>query len=288
MTRLRRLRLSTTSPLRGTEPPTSPCCRLGVTTPTLKWPQVARTLATSGYPRAVHHEGRPAVSSRPVELVRGLHSGSQRQCSSHSVRSRPLESPAAPGGVSHEGIFSRLLARPVRLSNVTGERRRGPALQGHQTHERPPEGEYPSGSAPAPPVTLGDLAGSFLRLGSTAFGGPAAHLAFMRGELVVRGAGSATGPPRLHRRREPATGTDLDRSRPDVGPPPKGWRGARRRGAVSSSRRCWLVLALSWAYVRYGATDVGAGRVCTVSSPSLSRSSRTPFWDWRGRRLGLG
>src|ERR1035441_5550549 len=41
-------------------------------------------------------------------------------------------------------------------------------------------------SPPVEPATLSEVARSYLRLGLTAFGGPAAHLAFMRSELVVR------------------------------------------------------------------------------------------------------
>jgi chromate transporter len=41
------------------------------------------------------------------------------------------------------------------------------------------------GAAPAR-VSLGELAGIFLRLGITAFGGPAAHIAIMEDEFVRR------------------------------------------------------------------------------------------------------
>src|ERR1039457_4177648 len=40
--------------------------------------------------------------------------------------------------------------------------------------------------APELPTTLAEVASSYLRLGTTAFGGPASHLAMMRSELVMR------------------------------------------------------------------------------------------------------
>src|ERR1035438_8488347 len=40
--------------------------------------------------------------------------------------------------------------------------------------------------APELPTTLAEVASSYLRLGITAFGGPASHLAMMRSELVMR------------------------------------------------------------------------------------------------------
>ena len=115
----------------------------------------------------------------------------------------------------------------------------------------------PSGSSPA---TLAEVARSYLRLGLTAFGGPAAHIAFMRSELVVRrgwvseqefldligGASLLPGP----------TSTEvaimLARRR-------KGWAALVLAGVCFITPSMLLVLVLSWAYVRYGTTDAGAG-----------------------------
>ena len=94
----------------------------------------------------------------------------------------------------------------------------------------------------------------------TAFGGPAAHLAFMRSEFVVRrgwvseqelvdligGASLLPGP----------TSTEvammLARRR-------RGWPALLVGGACFIAPSMVLVLGLSWAYVRYGTTEAGAG-----------------------------
>ncbi len=44
----------------------------------------------------------------------------------------------------------------------------------------------PPARAPAPEPRLGEIAGAFLRLGCTSFGGPVAHLGYLREEFVVR------------------------------------------------------------------------------------------------------
>ncbi|MGA2804346.1 MAG: chromate efflux transporter [Acidimicrobiales bacterium] len=124
----------------------------------------------------------------------------------------------------------------------------------------PPDGEDASGLAPEPRATLGEVAGSYLRLGTTAFGGPASHLAMMRSEFVRHrrwvseqdlldfiGAASLLPGP---------TSTEvalmLARRR-------RGWAGLVVGGTCFILPSMLLVLVLSWAYVRYGATDVGAG-----------------------------
>src|ERR1035438_3982877 len=114
--------------------------------------------------------------------------------------------------------------------------------------------------APELPTTLAEVASSYLRLGITAFGGPASHLAMMRSELVVRrgwvteqelldligGASLLPGP----------TSTEvalmLARRR-------RGWWALLIGGACFILPSVLLVLVLSWAYVRYGTTNAGVG-----------------------------
>jgi chromate transporter len=47
-------------------------------------------------------------------------------------------------------------------------------------------GHDPDGVAAAAPTSLGELARLFLKLGTIAFGGPAAHIAMMEDEVVRR------------------------------------------------------------------------------------------------------
>jgi chromate transporter len=151
----------------------------------------------------------------------------------------------------------------------------------------PRENEDPS-PPPAEPATLAEVARSYLRLGLTAFGGPAAHLAFMRAELVVRrrwvgeqelldligGASLLPGP----------TSTEvalmLARRR-------KGWWGLLVGGACFIMPSVLLVLALSWAYVHYGTTNVGTGVlfgvkpvVVAIISNAVVGLARTAVKTW--------
>src|SRR5215468_4271167 len=103
-------------------------------------------------------------------------------------------------------------------------------------------------------TSLAELAGLFLRLGATAFGGPAAHIAMMRDEVV-------------HRRRWLTDAAFLDLlGATNLIPGPNstemaihiGW--ARRRWAgLLVAGACFILPAmlitgvLAWAYVRFGA-----------------------------------
>jgi len=114
--------------------------------------------------------------------------------------------------------------------------------------------------SPRSQATLGEVATSFLRLGTTAFGGPAAHIALMRSELVVRrgwvseqelldligGASLLPGPTSTQ------VALMLARRR-------SGWAGLIVGGVCFIVPSMLLVLALSWGYVRYGNTTAGVG-----------------------------
>lgn len=106
--------------------------------------------------------------------------------------------------------------------------------------------------------TLGELLGLFVRLGVTAFGGPAAHIAMMHDEVVRRrqwmddqrfldmvGATNLIPGPNS---TEMAMHLGHDRG---------GWRGLVIAGAGFILPAAAIVLALAWAYVSYGDTSTG-------------------------------
>jgi chromate transporter len=100
----------------------------------------------------------------------------------------------------------------------------------------------------------------FLRLGVTAFGGPAAHIAIMRDEVVKRrkwideqgfldllGAANLIPGP---------TSTEMAIF---LGFRRVGWAGLLLAGVSFISHAMLIVLALAWAYVRYGSTPAAGG-----------------------------
>lgn len=113
-----------------------------------------------------------------------------------------------------------------------------------------------SGSDEEPvPGTLREVAILFLKLGTIAFGGPAAHVAMMRDEIV-------------RRRRWMTDQQFLDLlSTTNLIPGPNstemamfvsqrqtGWRGLIVGGSLFILPSMLMVLGLAWAYVRYGST----------------------------------
>jgi chromate transporter len=109
-------------------------------------------------------------------------------------------------------------------------------------------------------TSLGELAWLFLRLGATAFGGPAAHIAMMRQEVVEKRAWmtdeafldlvSATnlipGP----------SSTELAIH---IGRERRGWAGLLVAGACFIGPAFLIVFGLAWAYTEYGALPAVEG-----------------------------
>jgi chromate transporter len=107
---------------------------------------------------------------------------------------------------------------------------------------------------------LWELATLFLRLGATAFGGPAAHVSMMHDEVVTRrrwmgeqefldllGATNLIPGPNS---TEMAIHVGLARAR---------WRGLVVAGTSFILPAMLIVLALAWAYVEYGSTPAVEG-----------------------------
>src|SRR5689334_18844064 len=107
---------------------------------------------------------------------------------------------------------------------------------------------------------LSELARLFLRLGTTAFGGPAAHIALMEDEVVRR---------RAWMTREEfleylaavnlIPGPNSTELALYVGHRRGGWPGLLVAGVAFIVPAASMVTAIAWAYVRYGALPEAAG-----------------------------
>ncbi|MDR7415218.1 MAG: chromate efflux transporter [Armatimonadota bacterium] len=106
---------------------------------------------------------------------------------------------------------------------------------------------------PQPPGDLGALVALFLRLGATAFGGPAVHIALMREEVVRRRRWltdqeflDLLGATNL------IPGPNSTEMAIHIGYVRAGYWGLLAAGASFILPAFLLVLALAWAYVRWG------------------------------------
>ncbi|MDX2091960.1 MAG: chromate efflux transporter [Kofleriaceae bacterium] len=105
---------------------------------------------------------------------------------------------------------------------------------------------------------LREVAGLFLRLGTTAFGGPAAHIAMMEDEVVVRRKWVSreefldlVGATNL------IPGPNSTELAIHLGYRRAGWPGLVIAGLCFIVPAALLVTAIAWAYVRYGALPEG-------------------------------
>lgn len=111
-----------------------------------------------------------------------------------------------------------------------------------------------STQAAAPP-NLAEVAGFFLKLGLTAFGGPAAHIAMMHNELVKRRKWlteqhflDLLGATNL------IPGPNSTEMTIHLGFVRAGWPGLIAGGVCFITPAALITLVLAWAYVQYGAT----------------------------------
>jgi chromate transporter len=123
----------------------------------------------------------------------------------------------------------------------------------------------------APQHRLGEVARLFLKLGLIGFGGPAVHIAMMEEEVVRRrqwmdhqhfldlvGATNLIPGPNS---TEMTMHTGYHRA---------GWRGLWLGGAAFILPAVVIVLALAWAYVRYGDTPAGTGILAGIGPVVLA------------------
>jgi chromate transporter len=114
--------------------------------------------------------------------------------------------------------------------------------------------------------SLSETARLFLRLGATAFGGPAAHVAMMEEEIVGR---------RRWLSREQfldyvsitnlIPGPNSTELAMEIGLARHGWRGLLAAGACFILPATLIVALVAWAYVRYGSLPAVAGVLAGVT-----------------------
>jgi len=146
----------------------------------------------------------------------------------------------------------------------------------------------PSMTTAAQPTTLWDIAVLFLKLGTTAFGGPAAHIAMLEHEVVERrgwiseaefldhlGASNLIPGP---------TSTELVIH---IGRRRGGWPGLLVAGSCFILPAALMVGVLAWAYVRYGKLPAIAGLlygvkpvVIAVILQALWKLGRSAIKNW--------
>lgn len=126
------------------------------------------------------------------------------------------------------------------------------ASNGESAAEAPPEPAEPG------PGSLAEVAAVALKLGFTAFGGPAAHIAMLREEAVVRRHWLSDqyfldliGATNL------IPGPNSTEMVIHIGYLRAGWRGLVVAGSLFILPAAAMVLAMAWAYVEYGATPTG-------------------------------
>jgi chromate transporter len=119
-----------------------------------------------------------------------------------------------------------------------------------------------SRAPPSPPAhgSLREVALLFLKLGIIAFGGPAAHIAMMRDEVVKRRQWltdqqflDLLGATNL------IPGPNSTEMAIHLGYLRAGWRGLLLAGMLFIAPAMLIVLALAWAYVAYGSTPQAQG-----------------------------
>ncbi|HET7219555.1 MAG TPA: chromate efflux transporter [Vicinamibacterales bacterium] len=115
-------------------------------------------------------------------------------------------------------------------------------------------------------TSLGELAALFLRLGTTAFGGPAAHIAMLEDEVVRRRRWLSrdrfldyVGATYL------IPGPNSTELAIHIGYTRRGWPGLLVAGSCFIAPAAAIVTLVAWAYVRYGSLSRAVGLMSGVT-----------------------
>jgi chromate transporter len=146
----------------------------------------------------------------------------------------------------------------------------------------PPRSTRPSPGPTVSEVSLQTIALVFLKLGTIAFGGPAAHIAMMEDEFVTRRQW-LTREQFLDR---PATanlipGPSSTEMAIFIGYEKRGWPGLLVAGCAFIVPAAIMVGTIAWAYVRYGTLPQANG-VLYALKPVVISTVVQAFW-----KLGL-
>jgi chromate transporter len=145
------------------------------------------------------------------------------------------------------------------------------------------------------PTSLREIAGLFLKLGTIAFGGPAAHIAMMEDEVVRRRGWLSRqdyldyiGATNL------IPGPNSTELAIHIGRAQAGWRGLLVAGTCFILPSALLTTGFAWAYVRYGSFPAAAGVlygvkpvVIAVVLQALFGLGRTALKTWTLGALGI-
>ncbi|MPZ91163.1 MAG: chromate efflux transporter [Actinobacteria bacterium] len=137
-------------------------------------------------------------------------------------------------------------------------------------------------------TSLRELAQLFLKLGSIAFGGPAAHIAMMQDEVVDRRRWFSrqrfldlVGATNL------IPGPNSTELAIHIGYERAGWAGLLAAGSSFILPAMFIVMAFAWAYVEYGSTPAGQALlygvqpvVIAIVAHALAKLAPTAAKDW--------
>ncbi len=140
-----------------------------------------------------------------------------------------------------------------------------------------------------------EIAGSFLRLGTIAFGGPAAHIAMMEAEFVRRrGWVSNADFLDMLGASNLVPGPSSTEMAIHIGHQRGGWKGLIVAGTCFILPAMLMVMACAWAYARYGTLPQIQGVlygikpvIIAIIFQALWRLARTAVKDWFLAVIGI-